>query len=154
MSTYRERSIYGSTKSNLLDLAQRFGAARVAPSGKHIQYMLFVFGVSVLTFGLADVSLAQVASVSITSGMDSELSPHDIVYTDDQIQKALVAILTMIEGSFGALVMVASGIGAILGSAFGQYRSALGCLVVAVGAFILRSVMFTFFNLPNLEDPG
>ena len=79
------------------------------------------------------------------------LEEHEIDFTDDQIQKALIALLTMIEGAFGALVMVASGIGAIIGSAFGQYRAALGCLVVAVGSFILRSVMFMFFNLPDLQ---
>jgi hypothetical protein len=42
--------------------------------------------------------------------------------------------------------MVSAGIGAIMSSAFGQYRAALSLLVVALGAFILRSVLSTFFN--------
>ena len=49
------------------------------------------------------------------------------------------------------MVMVAAGIGAILSSAFGQYRAALGLLVVAVGAFILRSLLGTFFNDINIQ---
>ena len=57
-----------------------------------------------------------------------------------------------IEGSFGVLIMVVSGLGAIMSSAFGQYRAALGCLVVAVGSFILRSVASTFFNSDALDS--
>ena len=47
--------------------------------------------------------------------------------------------------------MVAAGIGAILSSAFGQYKAALSLLVVAVGAFILRSIIGTFFNDNNVQ---
>lgn len=76
-------------------------------------------------------------------------------YTDDRIANAVTMIFTHLEGSFGALVMVVSGIGAIMGAAFGQYKAALGCLVVAVGAFILRSFMSTFFNTESImEDEG
>ena len=51
-----------------------------------------------------------------------------------------------LEGSFGALVMVSAGLGSLISSAFGQYRMALSLLVVAVGSFILRSLVTTFFN--------
>lgn len=62
------------------------------------------------------------------------------------MDQVINAIFTYLEGSFGALVMVCAGIGAIVSSAFGQYRAALGLLVVAVGAFVLRSLVGTFFN--------
>ena len=42
--------------------------------------------------------------------------------------------------------MVAAGLGTIISAAFGQYRAALALLVVAIGAFILRSLVTTFFN--------
>ena len=54
--------------------------------------------------------------------------------------------MTYLEGSFGALVMAAAGIGAIMSAAFGQFKASLSLMVVAVGAFILRSLMGTFFN--------
>lgn len=95
------------------------------------QALLLVFGVSILCFGMFDNAIAQ------------RIPP---TYNDDRIAEATNIILTYIEGSFGALVMVVAGLGAILGAAFGQYRAALGLLVVAVGSFILRSIVGTFFN--------
>lgn len=98
--------------------------------------MLFVLGIALVTFG-------------IYSGASAQL---ETTYNDQRLVNSVNAILTYIEGSFGALVMVAAGIGAILSSAFGQYRAALGLLVVAVGAFILRSIISTFFNDENIQE--
>ena len=42
--------------------------------------------------------------------------------------------------------MAAAGIGAIMSAAFGQFKASLSLMVVAIGAFILRSLMGTFFN--------
>jgi hypothetical protein len=120
-----------------LKVGQKAGAIVSAPSRGHIQVALFVTGVTLLAVGLATGASAQVA---------------DIHYNDVRIAKSVNAILTYLEGTFGALVMVAAGLGAILSSAFGQYRAALGCLIVAVGAFILRSVMGTFFNDTNIQQ--
>ena len=50
------------------------------------------------------------------------------------------------EGAFGALVMVVAGLGAIVAAAMGAYRAAVGMLVVAVGAFILRALVSLFFG--------
>ncbi len=107
-----------------------------SPSNEQIQIVLFVAGVALLTAGLATGAIAQ----------------DDVgQYNADRINRAVGIIFTYLEGSFGVLVMVASGLGAILSSAFGQYRAALGCLVVAVGAFILRSIASTFFNVEEIE---
>ena len=97
--------------------------------------MLFLFGIGMLSLGLS-------------AGADAQ---HSIVYNDTRIADATNGILTYIEGSFGALVMISAGLGAIISSAFGQYRAALGLLVVAVGAFILRSLVSTFFNDDTLQ---
>jgi hypothetical protein len=102
----------------------------IHPSEKQQQLLLFGFGIIALTIGLAGESVAQLTTT----------------VNDDRVANAVNALLTYVEGSFGALVMVAAGIGAIMSSAFGQYRAALSLLVVSVGAFILRSVLATFFN--------
>ena len=115
---------------------QYIGAFCTSPSKTQGQGMLFLLGVGLLSVGLIDGATAQ--------------SGGTITYNDQRVTNSINAIMTYIEGSFGALVMISAGIGAILSSAFGQYRAALGLLVVAVGAFILRSFVSTFFNDSNI----
>lgn len=119
---------------------QSSSAAFAAPTKTQGQVALFLLGVGLLAFGLAAEAIA---AKGTTGGLS-------ITYNDDRLAQSVNAILTYIEGTFGALVMVAAGIGAILSSAFGQYRAALGLMVVAVGAFILRSFISTFFNDVNI----
>lgn len=125
-------------KASYGKLGQYLGAAVHAPSARHLQVMLFVVGVGLLTAGLVDSATAQ------TTGLSTR-------YNDKRLANSINAILTYLEGSFGALVMVCAGVGAILSSAFGQYRAALGLMIVAVGAFILRSFVGTFFNDKNVQ---
>lgn len=61
------------------------------------------------------------------------------------------SLLTYLEGSAGALIMVSAGIAAIFMAAFGQYRGALGFMTVAVSAFMLRSLTTTFYNDQNFQ---
>jgi len=107
--------------------------------------MLFALGVVILAGGLSHDVLAQGG----IGGSNGELNTE---YNDFRITEAINAILTYIEGAFGALVMVSAGLGAIISAAFGQYRAALGLLVVAVGAFILRSLVGTFFNDEGIKE--
>ena len=118
-------------------IGQKVSAAYYAPTAKQGQVMLFLLGIGLLTGGL-------VLSVDAQAGLTT-------TYNDVRIANSVNAILTYLEGSFGALVMVSAGIGAIMSAAFGQYRAALGLLVVAVGAFILRSLMATFFNDAGIQ---
>jgi hypothetical protein len=115
------------------------GAALHAPTRAQVQFMLFAVGVTLLSIGYIDAASAAGGG-------------HHIQYNDVRLGESVNAILTYIEGTFGAMVMVAAGIGAILSSAFGQYRAALGLLVVAVGAFILRSLVGTFFNDNQIQQ--
>ena len=108
---------------------RKIGLMNTTPTRAQTQAMLFALGIALISAGLATNAEALVTN-----------------YNDARIANSVNFILTYIEGTFGALVMVAAGIGAILSSAFGQYRAALGLLVVAVGSFILRSVLATFFN--------
>ncbi|MEZ4753105.1 MAG: hypothetical protein R3A13_02205 [Bdellovibrionota bacterium] len=117
-------------------LGQYLGAALNAPKQVHAQVALFMLGACLLASGLSLEAAAQ---------------GHQIQYNDGRLTDSVNVVLTYIEGSFGALVMVAAGIGAILSSAFGQYRAALSLLVVAIGAFILRSIIGAFFNDTNIQ---
>ena len=88
--------------------------------------ILFFVGVGLLTLGLTQIAHAK--------------------DWDNEILGALGRVFAIIEGSFGALIMVVSGLAAIIAAAMGAYRAAMGCLVVAVGAFILRSMVKLFFK--------
>lgn len=57
-----------------------------------------------------------------------------------------VLLEQFVEGSFGALVTVVAGLVAIVSAAMGAYRAAMSCLIVAVGAFTLRTVVEIFFG--------
>jgi len=132
----------GEVKRAHRELCQRAGALVVAPSEKHARIALFVAGVAVLSLGMSLDVIAQI------NGGGSNLAK----YNDTKIANAVNVIMTYLEGSFGALVMAAAGIGAILSAAFGQYKAALSLMVVAVGAFILRSLISTFFNDISIQQ--
>jgi len=65
---------------------------------------------------------------------------------DFRIHEINWRLFELIEGNLGALIMITAGIAAIISAAFGAYRAAIGLLVVAVGAFILRSLVDIFFD--------
>jgi hypothetical protein len=127
-------------KNAYVDLAQKISAAAIAPTEKQARVALFVAGVAILGLGLTHEATAQFSTGAV------------INYNDDRINNAVNAIMTYLEGSFGALIMAASGIGAIMSAAFGQYKAALSLMVVAVGAFILRSLISTFFNDVGIQE--
>ena len=96
-------------------LGQYLGAALNAPKQAHAQCALFLFGACLLASGLSLEAVAQ----------------HQIEYNDRRLTDSVNVVLTYIEGSFGALVMVAAGIGAILSSAF---RSVPCCFITTCGS--------------------
>lgn len=102
---------------------------------KNANNILLVFGALLLVGGILDFSYAQ------TQGSFSEAK-----YNDNLIRNAVANLFAMIEGAFGALIMVVAGLGAIVAAAMGAYRLAVSMLVVAVGAFILRALVSLFFG--------
>jgi NhaP-type Na+/H+ and K+/H+ antiporter len=110
---------------------------RIARTPWLLSSLLFAFGVTLLALG-------------VSHGVIAEDDGLTIQYNDVRFAEASNAILSYLEGSFGALVMVVAGLVAIISAAFGQYRAAMGCLIIAVGAFILRSFISTFFNDGNI----
>jgi uncharacterized membrane protein YsdA (DUF1294 family) len=124
-----------SAKNKYVTIGQYVGSKRL--SSETFQVGLLMLGVFVLAGG-------------IVMGADAQYAKR-ANYNDDRIAESADLVLTYLNGSFGALVMVASGIAAILSAAFGQYRAALGLMVVAIGSFIVRSLMGTFFNDVSLQ---
>ena len=120
---------------------QYTAASFAAPSEAQVRTIIFLAGISMLAISLSLDATAQ------GTGGNTQTK-----YNDAKVANAVNAIMTYLEGSFGALIMAASGIGAIMSAAFGQYKAALSLMVVAVGAFILRSIMSTFFNDQNIQD--
>jgi len=111
--------------------------SNLAPrSPRRQNQILFLAGITLIAVGLCEPGYA----VRTTT------------YNDQRLVEAINAILSYLEGSFGALVMVCAGVGAILSAAFGQYRASLGLLVVAIGSFILRSLISTFFNDVGIQE--
>lgn len=141
MKTLRNKFVAGYK-----NVGQYVGAAFAAPTKVQGQFMLFGLGVLILTVGIMHGAEAQ--EFGGFGGGDSGAAENTDLgnYNDVRIAEAVNRIFAYLEGSFGALIMVSAGLGAIISSAFGQYRAALGLLVVAVGAFILRSLVSTFFN--------
>lgn len=129
------KQVVSKVKSAQLSFCQRMGAISVSPTEKQARLALFLLGVGILSLGLSHEVSAQFGTGKLGT-----------TYNDMKIANAVNAIMAYLEGSFGALVMAAAGIGAILSAAFGQYKAALSLMVVAVGAFILRSLISTFFN--------
>ena len=133
--------MFTKIKNASVTLAQKIAAAKVAPTEAQARTALFIAGVSLLALGLsADVVAQGTGGFTQTN------------YNDQKIANAVNAIMTYLEGSFGALIMAASGVGAIMSAAFGQYKAALSLMVVAVGSFILRSLIGTFFNDISIQD--
>lgn len=73
---------------------------------------------------------------------------------DYRICEMTARLFELIEGNFGSLVMVLGGILAVVSAAFGAYRSAVSLLVIAVGSFILRSMVDIFFNYGQCTGGG
>jgi hypothetical protein len=138
------KSIFTKVHEAALDVTRKLAVAKVAPTEKQAQMILFAAGIICLGIGLS-------GDVFATTGGSGNYWARNGQIEDSRIANAVATLFKFLEGSFGALIMAAAGIGAILSASFGQYKAALSCMVVAVGAFILRSMMNTFFNTQSIE---
>jgi hypothetical protein len=102
---------------------------------RHSSAFLLISGVLLLLLGLHECALAQSPETFSEADFDDTL-----------IRNSVGNLFMLIEGAFGALIMVVAGLGAIVAAAMGGYRAAVGMLVVAVGAFILRALVSLFFG--------
>ncbi len=111
------------------------------------QQVLFALGVIALTLGVTELTHAQPSIV------DELLGGGDDDFDDREIRKAVCQLFRLIEGAYGALLMTVAGIGAIVAAAVGGYKAAYQCLVVGIGAFILRSMVSLWFGT-NFNNCG
>jgi len=103
--------------------------------------LLIVLGVVLISSGVLELSIAQ------GNGSGPTGSYTEAQYDDELVRNGVGNLFRLIEGAFGALIMVVAGLGAIIAAAMGAYRAALGMLVVALGAFILRALVSLFFGV-------
>jgi hypothetical protein len=125
-------------KEKIKSICQAIHAGFVAPKTETVQFLLLAFGVTMVSFAFASSAMADVTQFT-----------SNVNFT--RLDGVIGLILGLIEGRFGILIMLCAGIGAIVSSAFGQYRAALSLLVVALGAFILRSLITVFFDTTNID---
>lgn len=124
---------------NAIAWTYRDGCTRLTLCAQqHATTLLLVLGTALLVGGMVDISIAQGAG---PTGSFSEAS-----YEDDLVRNSVGNLFKLLEGAFGALIMVVAGLGAIVAASMGAYRAAVGMLVVAVGAFILRALVSLFFG--------
>lgn len=100
----------------------------------HQGALLFLAGTAMLLGGLEQGALAQ-GGHGAGSGYDG--SQYDAVCN---------SILGILEGEFGSLLTASAGLGAIVASATGAFRTAWTLLVVSVGSFILREYRKIWFE--------
>ena len=105
---------------------------------RYANLCLFVFGVCILTYGLAKFSYADVASSA----------------AEDIIKEQLCKILTLIQGPFGALITIVAGLAAIVTAAMGGYKLAMSCVVIACGSYIISAFVALFFGPDMVTGDG
>jgi len=76
-------------------------------------------------------------------GIEDELDPD---FDDTLIRNSVANLFRLIEGAFGALLVVGAGIAAIIAGVVGAYKAAFALFVTAIGAFILRAYVSLFFG--------
>ncbi|MDR2395512.1 MAG: hypothetical protein LBD57_02725 [Endomicrobium sp.] len=110
---------------------------------KYANVYLFIIGAVILSIGLIDLAMAQdVGGDATTSGG---------VGAGKIIKDQLCKILQLLEGAFGALVMVVAGLAAVVTAAMGAYKMAMSCVVIACGSYIVRAFLVLFFGESIVE---
>lgn len=107
------------------------------------------------TLSTTRYSNSQPAGVAAGYGAQGGSYSAHAKYNDDRVSESEDVILTYINGAFGALLMIVSGLLSIIlaiaaeNSSTRRRRLAISSLVfgiIAVGSFVLRSLVNTWFN--------
>jgi hypothetical protein len=78
--------------------------------------------------------------------------PTTPVVDTSAIDEAICWLMHFQEGSYGALLMAVAGIGSLVSAATGNYRTAVNCLVVGIGSWLIEPIaliMFEYFPDSN-----
>jgi hypothetical protein len=106
---------------------------RILQPSKTAKLTVLALAVFLLTLGMMEVS--------------SQALNESGSFDESRFQTLNETFFDLLEGSFGALLMIIAGFIAIVSMAFGFYRAALAALLVAIGAFILRPFVGMFFEI-------
>jgi hypothetical protein len=137
-------------KNTIVKLAGKFSEVCVKNYSKGVVFasrnqnaIMFAAGLGLVLAGAGDLAVAQIEGAD---GIGQDFNTDNI----KAINSALVD--NLIAGPLGALLMIIAGIGAIFAAVLGAYRMALACLVVAVGCFILKSIVTLFFTTDAFNE--
>ena len=129
-------------KTRAVHLQRATFIALTNPTAKNVNAALAFGGMALLSLMHTNASAVSV-NVDVGGG----------IANDTRLAEGVGKILQLLEGSFGALIMTAAGIGSVIGAAFGAYRTAIGLLVVGLGAFTMRSFVNMWFRGPGGGGP-
>lgn len=131
----------------LIGKYKKFSSATAAYAFAHSNTVMAIGGTIVLLGGLNELSFAGGGGFADgTGGTRGNAGNEGGGFNEAFLVGAVANIFRLMEGAFGAMIMVVAGLGAIIGAAMGAYRAAAGMIVVAVGAFVLRSLVSLFFG--------
>lgn len=114
-----------------------------SPQGPNLYDEMCIRGTVALERYLPALSFLVLASLVVLATSDTAFAQGQTNHP--RYNQACNLLLGLMEGSFGALVTVAAGVGAIIASSVGGFKMAWTLVVVAVGAFILRAYVTLFF---------
>lgn len=111
------------------------------------RFLTILFGISLIILGLKLQAFAQGSTSSFPSA-----------------EFAIRELCSHMMGGLGALLMTASGVGAIVSGAFGNYKASYSLLIVGIAAFTVPTMLRFYFpraadicisssNTNNQSDP-
>ena len=112
----------------------KFGSTVVAKTNEAVTRFALAHGEKVLYAAGAALFMAGIESTAHAQSYDNQVL--------DQVCK----VLTMSQGTFGALIMSVAGLVAVVGAATGAYRTAMNAIAVGAGAWLVRPVIMLFFG--------
>lgn len=95
----------------------------------HVRFIIEPERCCLHVFGVLALSLMFVVVFSDTA----------YAYSDERFKTVCQKAMDYLEGGFGTLLTAVAGMGAIVASAMGGFKTAWALLVVAIGSFILRN---------------
>ncbi len=96
---------------------------------EHSNVLVAGCGLCLLTVGMNDLASAQVEYIG------------DRAYEVADNSDGQSNFYKLLSGSFGSLIMVVAGLGAMVSAAMGAYKAAVAMLVVAISAFCIRATV-------------
>jgi hypothetical protein len=115
---------------------------------RHANLILFCLGIFIITYGISDFVNAQPSTNGVGGGGSGSGGSGE---ASKIIKEQLCKILGLLQGTFGALILIVAGLAAVVTAAMGAYKLAMACVVIACGAFVIESFQILFFPDAHCE---